>query len=74
MNCTVPAFSEAEGYDQGFLSVTAVSATELRLNYVASVIGPNITTAATRAPVGVVIQSIVIEQDLNQTWAVAAEF
>jgi len=68
MNCTVPAFSEAEGYDQGFLSVTALSATKLRLNYVASVIGPNVTERGA-APVGVVIQSILIEQDLNQTWA-----
>ena len=69
LNCTVPAFSEAEGYDQGFLSVTALSATELRLNYVASAIGPNITESGAAAPpVGVVIQSIIIEQDLNQTW------
>ena len=67
MTCTVPAFSEAEGYDQGFLSVAAVT-TELRLNYVASVIGPNVT-ATQQQPAGVVIQTIIIEQDLNQTWA-----
>ena len=87
LNCSVPAFSEAEGYDQGFLRVAAASATRLRLEYVASVIGPNVTAGAgaeggegerggggeggglAAPPVGVVIQTIVIEQDLGQAWA-----
>jgi hypothetical protein len=69
MNCTVPEYSEAEGYDQGYLSVTALSTTELRLNYIASVIGPNITSQKSdKHPSGIVIQSIIIQQDLNQTW------
>jgi hypothetical protein len=69
MNCTVPEYSEDEGYDQGYLSITALSTTELRLNYIASVIGPNITSQRTdQYLAGIVIQSIIIQQDLNQTW------
>jgi hypothetical protein len=73
MNCTVPAFSEEEGYDNGYLRVAALNDTAMLLEYVASDVGPNITTAAAAEPAGGlgtgrILQTIVIVQNLTQPW------
>jgi hypothetical protein len=67
LNCTVPAFSEEEGYDHGFLRVAALNDTALQLEYVASDVGPNIT-ATGGLGAGRILQTIVILQNLSQPW------
>ena len=74
LNCTVPAFSEEEGYDHGYLRVAALNETALLLEYVASDTGPNVTAGGGGAEgvgglgTGRILQTIVILQNLTQPW------
>ena len=72
LNCTVPEFSEDEGYDHGYVRVAALNATALQLEYVASDVGPNITAEGQQHAGGLgtgrILQTIVIVQNVSQPW------